>query len=62
MREARAARDLGTSVDPAAAPLSTGVVAALSDGRTLGWVVAAFLAGILIAVAILFGYAWVSVG
>jgi hypothetical protein len=32
------------------------------DPRTLGWVVAAFLAGILAGVAVLFGTAWVSVG
>jgi hypothetical protein len=32
------------------------------DGRTLGWVVAAFLGGILIGVTVLFGYAWVNVG
>ena len=32
------------------------------DERTLGWVVAAFLGGILIGVAVLFGYAWVAVG
>ena len=32
------------------------------DNSTLGWVVAAFLAGILIGVAVLLGYAWVNVG
>lgn len=32
------------------------------DGRNLGWVVAAFLGGLLIGAAVLFGYAWVAVG
>ena len=32
------------------------------DPRNLGWVVAAFLGGILIGAAILLGYAWVAVG
>ena len=32
------------------------------DERTLGWIVAAFLGGILLGVAVLFGYAWVAVG
>jgi hypothetical protein len=32
------------------------------DERTLGWIVAAFLGGILIGVAVLFGYAWIAVG
>jgi hypothetical protein len=62
MREARAARDLGTSVQPVETARTAGLAAALNDGRTLGWVVAAFLAGILIAAAVLFGYAWISVG
>jgi hypothetical protein len=35
---------------------------AVIEPKVLGWLVAAFLAGILIGVAILFGYAWVSVG
>ncbi len=32
------------------------------DQRNLGWIVAAFLAGILIGVVVLLGYAWVAVG
>jgi hypothetical protein len=32
------------------------------DPGNLGWVIAAFLAGILIGVAVLLGYAWVAVG
>ena len=32
------------------------------ESRTLGWVVAAFLGGILTGVAVLFSYAWVSAG
>ncbi len=32
------------------------------DTRNLGWVVAAFLAGILIGAVVLLGYAWVAVG
>ncbi len=31
------------------------------DGRNLGWVVAAFLGGILIGAIVLFGYAWMRV-
>jgi len=33
-----------------------------SDRRNLGWVVAAFLAGLMIGVFLLFGYAWIAVG
>jgi hypothetical protein len=32
------------------------------DQRNLGWIVAAFLGGILIGAAVLLGYAWVAVG
>ena len=32
------------------------------DPRNLGWVVAAFLGGLLVGAAVLFGYAWVAVG
>ena len=32
------------------------------DPRNLGWIVAAFLGGILIGAAVLFGYAWIAVG
>ena len=32
------------------------------DPRNLGWVVAAFLGGILIGAAVLFAYAWIAVG
>jgi hypothetical protein len=32
------------------------------DQRMLGWLVAAFLGGLLIGAAVLFGYAWVAVG
>ena len=32
------------------------------DPRNLGWIVAAFLGGILIGAAVLLGYAWVAVG
>ena len=46
---------------PAVAARSS-MTQALVDGRTLGWVVAAFLAGILIAVTVLFGYAWTAAG
>ena len=45
-------------------PASTrpSAAAAWMDSRTLGWVVAAFLAGILIGVTVLFGYAWTAAG
>jgi hypothetical protein len=32
------------------------------DQRMLGWLVAAFLGGLLIGAAVLLGYAWVAVG
>jgi hypothetical protein len=64
VREARAV--LEARSPSSAAPAGAGPVAAAGQGpidnRTLGWVVAAFLAGILLGVAVLFGYAWVSVG
>jgi hypothetical protein len=47
----------------ASAPTArAGAMQAAIDARTLGWVVAAFLAGILIAATILFGYAWTAAG
>ena len=47
----------------ASAPTArAGAMQAVIDARTLGWVVAAFLAGILIAATILFGYAWTAAG
>ena len=32
------------------------------DPRNLGWIVAAFLGGVLIAAIVLFAYAWIAVG
>jgi hypothetical protein len=67
-REGRDARSEREARVAALAPQSPTTAPAMPmsqpalDGRTLGWVVAAFLAGILIGVAVLFGYAWVSVG
>jgi hypothetical protein len=46
----------------AEASLPSGALRGRIDERTLGWIVAAFLGGILIGVVVLFGYAWVSVG
>lgn len=43
---------------PAPVPAAHGQI----DQRYLGWVVAAFLGGILIGAAVLLGYAWVTVG
>jgi hypothetical protein len=66
-RDARAEREARAAALPAAAGLQPGQGATapagqfVIDSRTLGWVVAAFLAGILIGVMVLFGYAWVSV-
>jgi hypothetical protein len=51
--EARGAVDLART-DPTSA---RGI-----DSRNLGWVVAAFLGGIVVAAAVLFGYAWIAVG
>jgi hypothetical protein len=65
-REARAVREAREVLEARAAPASNAVSSPSIDRpidvRTLGWVVAAFLAGILIGAAVLFGYAWVAVG
>jgi hypothetical protein len=65
-REARAVREAREVLEARAAPASvSGSSPSIErpiDTRTLGWVVAAFLAGILIGAAVLFGYAWVAVG
>ena len=54
MREEGGRRqEVRQAISAAAAPLS--------DRRNLGWVVAAFLFGILIGVAGLLAYAWVKV-
>jgi hypothetical protein len=37
-------------------------VARAIDAGNLGWIVAAFLGGIVVAAAVLFGYAWIVVG
>jgi hypothetical protein len=50
-------RQVPGKVLPAAAAASR-----MPDRQTLGWVVAAFLAGVLIGVLVLFGYAWIAVG
>jgi hypothetical protein len=63
-REGREARDALVAARQGEAPATTAggpSVTFAIDSRVLGWVVAAFLAGILIGVAVLFGYAWVSV-
>jgi hypothetical protein len=44
------------------APAGATAARAAIDSKTLGWLVAAFLAGILAGAIVLFGYAWVSVG
>jgi hypothetical protein len=63
VREARENREARAAALPAAlaGPMIGGANPQPIDGRVLGWVVAAFLAGILIGVAVLFGYAWVAV-
>ncbi len=48
-------------VSGAAAPVPA-VASRTPDARLLGWIVAAFLGGILIGVLVLFGYAWMAVG
>jgi hypothetical protein len=50
----REAREAVAAVAQAPAPVKR-------DLRNLGWVIAAFLAGILIGVAVLFGYAWITI-
>jgi hypothetical protein len=44
--------------DAVARPSGRGAI----DQRVLGWLVAAFLGGLLIGAAVLLGYAWVAVG
>ena len=46
----------------AASALSPAPQGSGADARNLGWVVAAFLGGLLVGAAILLGYAWVAVG
>ena len=63
-REGRDARDALVAARHGEAP-ATATSPSLKlaiDSRVLGWVVAAFLAGILIGAAVLLGTAWVSVG
>jgi hypothetical protein len=55
-RDALVSRQADGSTQPATVAPGTNI-----DSRVIGWVVAAFLAGILIGVAVLFGYAWVSI-
>jgi hypothetical protein len=50
----REAREAVAAVAQAPAPVKR-------DLRNLGWVIAAFLAGILIGVVVLFGYAWITI-
>jgi hypothetical protein len=61
-REAIASAALGTGggMKTISAPAETPTPPVSSSA--LGWVVAAFLAGILIGGAVLLGYAWVAVG
>lgn len=47
-----------TLADAVTRPSARGAI----DQRMLGWLVAAFLGGLLIGAAVLFGYAWVAVG
>ena len=51
-----------TAASPEVAMTAAPATRPMIDNSTLGWVVAAFLAGILIGVAVLLGYAWVNVG
>ncbi len=59
-REMLEARSPGAAVAATPAVVQTGAQGPL-DSRVVGWIVAAFLGGILIGVVALFGYAWVSV-
>jgi hypothetical protein len=59
---AAAAVVAGASPPQAATTAQPALAGAPRDVRNLGWVVAAFLAGVLVAAAVLFGYAWVAVG
>ncbi|MEX0853872.1 MAG: hypothetical protein WD036_11410 [Bauldia sp.] len=61
----RVMRDEVSRREAVARAVATTQAAAAPAGRdfgNLGWAVAAFLAGILIGVGALFGYAWVAVG
>jgi hypothetical protein len=55
------ARDVATAVGQVAATGAVALPAPKFDPRNTGWIVAAFLGGILIGAVILFGYAWMHV-
>lgn len=63
-QEVLSARDRrrGRFLPSPAPPASADVPARGPESRLLGWIVAAFLGGILLGVIALFGYAWVAVG
>jgi hypothetical protein len=56
--EARTAEARGAVEAVRMEPIPAGGI----DSRNLGWIVAAFLGGIVVAAAVLFGYAWIAVG
>jgi hypothetical protein len=55
-------REAATAVSRAVAPVPVAKTPARIDPRNAGWIAAAFLAGILIGVVLLLGYAWIKVG
>jgi hypothetical protein len=55
--EARLAEARGAAEAVRAEPVARAI-----DAGNLGWIVAAFLGGIVVAAAVLFGYAWIAVG
>jgi hypothetical protein len=55
--EARLAEARGVMEAVRAEPVARAI-----DAGNLGWIVAAFLGGIVVAAAVLFGYAWIVVG
>ena len=55
-------RETATAVGQVAATGAVALPAPRFDPRNLGWVVAAFLGGILIGMIVLLAYAWVKVG
>ena len=59
--EATRRQDQRQAAAAAAVPAAQEALRPPTDGRALGWIVAAFLLGLLIGVAGLLGYAWVRV-
>ena len=55
-------REIAGAVGQVAATGTVAVPPPKFDPRNVGWIVAAFLGGILLGVIFLLGYAWIKVG